>query len=1604
MQSKTFRLFISSTFSDFNEERRLLQTYVFPEIKRYCSELNKGYTFQPIDLRWGVSNEAQLDQKTLELCINEVHASKLQPHPNFLIMAGDRYGWVPCPYVIEAGEYNTILSKVTSKEDQALLDKWYQLDNNQIPASYVLQERSGAYEDYDTWAKDEEQLREILQTAVELANLDATSKEKYFDSATEQEVLNGIIKYKDKTPFQVDQLINNNEAYESLDESHVYGYIRNITTVEGAKPEADTEFFDKENLQPRIDDFKQQLRDSIKGGNTAAGNLLEVNADLVNFNKDKANKSLIYEYKAIGTKSDKDSEEGSEFVQSMIACLRQSIEKFDKDIKSISLDSLQAIEIDSQSAFKDDKAKGFIGREDDLQAIQDYIEDNHQKADNNQALVIYGPSGMGKSALMAKAIEQTEAKHQDKQKILYRFVASTASLSTSVEVITSILKETGTIDNELLKIQIIQGEDRQDKPEDLDQFFARLSGYLSNLTEPTTIFIDAVDQFTDKDALIDKHEFIWLPSQLPENLKIVISALEDDKYKEDSMYLELLKTRIDNQDNLHKLEPFNDKHAEEMIDGILGLYKRSITPDQQSYLFEQPDSKQPLYLSIAAQELKHWKSTDTTKAYQAQGQGQDLAPTQREIIDEYLQNLTELYHHDQELVHRVVSYLHLSDGLSESELIEILSTDTDFIQTIAPDTFHTNINQELPVSIWARLHTQLKPFLKLENKDGQETMGFFHREFDSVIAEQEDIEQTHENLIKLVLELMHKYQNQVFDSNRYGKLYIELIAERFRLCDLRLAVDLSNTSIQRKNKWTVGVVPPVVQDDHHRYKKVLETYSVDVVTIENHKYLKGLVLYVSKIGKIKLDDWVYESFIYYSINLFLTNSLYQKNPNDWEGCYGDSKYELAAAYNELYDNPWKQLANNLYNQSLKIREKLYKKDPDFWLKDYIQSLDGLALNYYYLKSCENSIVFFEKALKIREKHYLDLDNVSSLDYFHNIENIARSHQCNNQIDRAVNFQNRSVNERENFYENILEEDFYLVEDYFNSLSTLASYCYQKGQTKKSINLTKKVLRLTEKLYKKDRDIWAVNYYYALDSLAITYRNNKQIEQAIDLEKKCLILTEDFYQKQPHAWWRLYYESLDKISKSKINKGQIQEGVIFYERKALKIIKELNKKSYIFWQTNYFWWAQYSNIVDNLTKYYQRNKQPEKAIDFFAKFLESVEGYYNKSPDFWWKKYTNTINDLAKFYEENNQSKKAFNLYKKELKIIEYHCMDYSFMTSMGYTTLEYYFEKIDNICRYFDKNNRFQEINDTRNKSLEIIEKLYKVNDLDEANLIPYQKGIKNLVEFYKDAGQITKIVKIYENYPSRWADLSCRHIKYYLVVLDKIFKDFLDNNQLKKAINFQVKTLEIIESLYQENPSIWAEHYAKVLGALSVSYHNDSQIEQALAFEKKSLAVAEDLYKENPNVWANYYIKSLNNYAITLKKNNQINEGTTVKEKALAITRVMYQENPSDWAETYIQKLGGFSNFYADNNQIKKAIELGEKALEVADSLYQENASSWVKIYIATLINMSELHSMNNEIDQAIIFEKKASKILESLYQDNPKVWGEYYKYLDGLKESNKE
>ena len=141
--TKTFRVFVSSTFTDMREERSILQRDVFPRLEKYCAE--NGAKFQAVDLRWGVTEESSLSQKTLEICLNEIaRCQKISPKPNFLILLGNKYGWQPVPPKIPANEMAALLQAL-AEDGRELLETWYQLDTNAMPSEYLLQPRDQDY-------------------------------------------------------------------------------------------------------------------------------------------------------------------------------------------------------------------------------------------------------------------------------------------------------------------------------------------------------------------------------------------------------------------------------------------------------------------------------------------------------------------------------------------------------------------------------------------------------------------------------------------------------------------------------------------------------------------------------------------------------------------------------------------------------------------------------------------------------------------------------------------------------------------------------------------------------------------------------------------------------------------------------------------------------------------------------------------------------------------------------------------------------------------------------------------------------------------------------------------------------------------------------------------------------------------------------------------------------------------------------------------------------------------------------------------------------------------------------------------------------------------
>lgn len=645
---KAFRLFVSSTFADFKAERDLLHNEVFPKIREYCEE--KGFTFQPIDLRWGVNSEAQFDQKTIPVCLSEVKICASYPHPNFLIMLGDRYGWVPLPYMIERSEFDQILKNTKAQVDVNLIKKWYYLDENQIPSSCVLRPRLGKFKNYEMWSAEEERLRSILQKAA--VNLPEDKKKKYFMSATHHE-FNEI--YKDE---------GNKDYIVS-----VFRHIKNS----------------KQNREQDIKNFRQSVED-----NTLKHNVIDEYID--------------EKFEILNR---------SEFVEKIENKLKENIDRGIKEVASLPKGS-------EHNQFKTKELDLFLGREKSLKRIADYLDD-----DTDTPLIVHSSSGMGKTALMKKAIENLENDLSDVD-VFYRFVGADGKSFYKRDLLTGIIDE-------------MPGKNKLDKQDEY-KFDEQIKEILSkDSVKKIAIFIDALDQLRVRGSLL------WLPQKLGKNVKIVLSVLNDKNFAEDSGYYRNLLGRYGDRNTLNLNDDSLQCNTKELFDKFLGKYSRKLTDEQMLAVADKFNgaNSSPLYAFIIAQELRYLKS----------GGEIDIANDVPSAVNEFIDNLKNLYYQEERLIQKVLSYIAFSKyGVSENELLDLLSQDIKKDKKLQKRVFFIQEADDIvfPISLWASLYSLLEPFLTLIQKDDKLLINFVHRQFVWAVSKRYEKykEETHAMLAK----------------------------------------------------------------------------------------------------------------------------------------------------------------------------------------------------------------------------------------------------------------------------------------------------------------------------------------------------------------------------------------------------------------------------------------------------------------------------------------------------------------------------------------------------------------------------------------------------------------------------------------------------------------------------------------------------------------------------------------------------------------------------------------------------------------------------------------------------------------------------------------
>jgi len=817
---KTFRLFISSTFEDFQSERELLQSKIFPIIDNYCTE--RGYEFQPIDLRWGINEEAQLDQKTMQICIDEVQECKYYPHPNFFIMLGNRHGWVPLPYQIVKSEFEEILNIISDKE-RAKLHYWYKLDYNQLPESYIIIERKDRFIDNAVWDKEENIIRTILQKAVEELDFYESKKNIYFASATEQEF------------SFYSELESNIQSHES---QYALAYIRE----------------DTQRGSERLDILKNNIKKTLPEDN------------IIN----KLN--------------------NNDFVSTVMSKLIQMIDTQMAVINELNEKDKEYYE---HKKFKDERLKVFIGHVDVLHSIKKYVDNK-----SSLPLIIYGRSGIGKSSLMANAIEKVQS-----QKIIYRFVGGSEKSYQLRYLLMSICDELtdGKINYELKE----------------NVFFRQVHDLFMSTDKSCTIFIDAVDQLNAKDLR-------WLPKIIPSNLKIIISTLKDYKYNEDNYYyLELNKMYPSSC--FIKLNTLTVRNKIIIIKKLLTLQDRTLTGDQISYIgsLSEMDDITPLGIQVMINTLKEIRHYDDINMYNL-----DMPIDKK--IELFFNELIDNHYHEKILVEKCVGYLIKSkEGLSEKEIIDLISLEDDV--KIALENSYTKL-EKIPYVAWTRLYYSLKNFLTSKIVNGTTVISFFHREFTYITdlyfhSFKED--SLHKNMVyyfankntkRHIVELLY----HLFETKQYNKIFTKLMCAQnliYLIESSYMDADLYLESTQRSDEIFKNILDSSNDFTNIKYLDVLKISSDYLSTSGilkkiNYKYNQQIVKLSPENTLIKACAYDYICKDLMQGRELLQAVEYSKNAYAiYKNYYEDSEYILKKSFLQFMK------FSNIYNKTVQINKE-----------------------------------------------------------------------------------------------------------------------------------------------------------------------------------------------------------------------------------------------------------------------------------------------------------------------------------------------------------------------------------------------------------------------------------------------------------------------------------------------------------------------------------------------------------------------------------------------------------------------------------------------------------------------------------------------------------
>lgn len=233
----------------------------------------------------------------------------------------------------------------------------------------------------------------------------------------------------------------------------------------------------------------------------------------------------------------------------------------------------------AHSAFAANRRRAYIADPDRVRLLTNAV------TDGGSPVLVTGPSGMGKSSLLAFFESYLKRRHPELV-VLSHYIGATPG---------------GTHSGSIIRRLLMQLRELHENPEELpphaDQQIEVLPLWLSKVRAMVVIVFDALNELDNSSASLN-----WLPSFLPDNVRLIASTTDP--------------SRVSNREwQTIELSPLTTGEREALIVRYLGEYHKSLTLQQCSDLASHEQCASPLFLRVLLEELRLTGDHETLSGY-----------------------------------------------------------------------------------------------------------------------------------------------------------------------------------------------------------------------------------------------------------------------------------------------------------------------------------------------------------------------------------------------------------------------------------------------------------------------------------------------------------------------------------------------------------------------------------------------------------------------------------------------------------------------------------------------------------------------------------------------------------------------------------------------------------------------------------------------------------------------------------------------------------------------------------------------------------------------------------------------------------------------------